>query len=778
MRRRGIASAAALLASVALLGTWPRANVERPRVPGHCAIPRVAPHATAVEPGLRGLPGAAPAAAPAAAARPRRRHVTFFRAPSRGGDLGAIARALLEEHREELGLDDVPGTLEVVREFDSLSGRHLRLAQTVAGVPVFGAEVSAHVTRDGRPLLVQAEVEPVEGAATAATVSADEAAAAASAWVTDDERPAPVETKPPRLVILPEGRRGRLAWRVDVRTESESARVFVDAGDGEVVRSDSLRVGGTGSGVVFDPNPVYSLRNGSLKDSQDKDSAALATALRVVQLPRLDGSGYLRGTWADATSTSDPTYSAALNWSSITRSDPAFEQVMAYYHVDGVQARYQELGLTNVNAERQNVDARAFSADQSLYDVFDDVIRLGTGGVDDAEDADIIRHEYGHATQFAQVEDFGLTDEGGAMGEGFGDFLAASFHENDPAFDPLVGGWDAVSYSSARPPYLRRVDTGKRYPDDFRGEQHADGEIWSQFLWDLKALIGSDEALRVVLESHFLLTPGARFTQGANAVLLANEAVRGGADDVAIRDLLDDRGIHHTVPLADPPADDAFEDNDDVDHATALVPGVLPALVSIDEDWYRLDVAPNRRWQARTIETGEHRGLEVELYARSPVSSVNERVAWSATSGAVESVDASAAAAGATYFVRIHHAAPGARAIAYDLAVLDTDLIALVPGRATPVSLTAHAPAVFRVDVPASKAGRKLRVQAQSKRRRGTLPEIRVTSPTGVVAVEFGTGRAQGARASVPLVETGSWVVEVRSREALAGGVRLRARFD
>ncbi len=44
-------------------------------------------------------------------------------------------------------------------------------------------------------------------------------------------------------------------------------------------------------------------------------------------------------------------------------------------------------------------------------------LTFGTGGVDDAEDAGIIAHEYGHSIQDNQVPGFGSSAEGGAMGE-------------------------------------------------------------------------------------------------------------------------------------------------------------------------------------------------------------------------------------------------------------------------------------------------------------------------------------------------------------------------
>ena len=55
----------------------------------------------------------------------------------------------------------------------------------------------------------------------------------------------------------------------------------------------------TGTGRVFLPNPVAALQDQSLTDQKDADYAALQPAYRIVTLTNLDGSGYLRGDWAN-----------------------------------------------------------------------------------------------------------------------------------------------------------------------------------------------------------------------------------------------------------------------------------------------------------------------------------------------------------------------------------------------------------------------------------------------------------------------------------------------
>jgi hypothetical protein len=714
--------------------------------------------------------------------------VLFPDAAPRPGPLPEVARALLAEHRGELGLVAMPGELRTKREFDTLSGHHLRLEQVLHGVPVFGSEVAAHVAPDGRPLLLHADVFPLEGAVTTPSVTATEAREAVREFLQElaDDGPgadlddAAVETREPRLVLLPEGRAARLVWRVEARTDEESSRVFVDALDGEVVRADDLRYSHEGTGRVFDPNPVFTRRDPSLKDGNDRATPVLNAQTRVVTLPRLDGTGRLVGAWADLTPTLDAPASASLDWTGLTREHPGFEAVMAYFHIDRLQQRLQDLGVTRANAGPQRVDAHALRGDQSYFDYFADLIALGDGGVDDGEDADVILHEYGHALQFDQVADFGLSDEGAAVGEGFGDFLAAAVHAvGDTVYDPLVASWDATSYSSANPPYLRRVDRSKKYPKDFVREVHGDGEIWSRFLWDLRALVGTDDALRVTVESHFFLTPLARFVHAANAVLVANVALRGGRDDASIRALLDARGLQYSVTTAPPPAEDGFEPNNTAAEAAPVWTGTHAQLLLADDDWYRLEVPPGRRLVVTVAFDPLAVNVDLELF-----TSAGAPVMTSEGLGGVERVEVGAGPGGPVeVLLRVFHG-PGARLPAgYDLTVTETDLVALRPGRTELLSAQSGVRQAFRVVVPPEKvgAGRHLRVVAKGRGprpARRVRPELRVYDPSGAVLVDFGEGRLpSGARARVPADQPGSFAVEVEPRDARSGRYSLKVRL-
>ena len=157
----------------------------------------------------------------------------------------------------------------------------------------------------------------------------------------------------------------------------------------------------TGSGRVFLPNPVAELQDQSLTDQKDADYAALQPAYHAVTLTNLDGSGYLSGDWANIVSETGNAAYSPTNTFSYNRHQDEFEQVMAYYWVTEAQKYIQSLGFGTtrrpVNMESQDVRINQYGADNSFSWDKKDLLRFGKGGVDDAEDAEVILHEYGHA---------------------------------------------------------------------------------------------------------------------------------------------------------------------------------------------------------------------------------------------------------------------------------------------------------------------------------------------------------------------------------------------
>ena len=306
----------------------------------------------------------------------------------------------------------------------------------------------------------------------------------------------------------------------------------------------------TGSGTAFLPNPVAELQNQSLTDQKDADYPALDAAYHSVTLHDLDGSGRLVGKWANVVSeTGTPAYSPT-NEFKYRRDDDRFEQVMAYHWVTEAQRYIQSLGfgstLRPVNKESQDLRINQWGADNSFSWDKKDMMKFGKGGVDDAEDAEVILHEYGHAIQDSQQVPFGYggSVEAGSIGEGFADYWAVTVSNViSPTPDaPCVADWDSVSYTSTTPHCLRRTDTNLHYPENLDGRVHHDGMIWSRALWDIRGVLGHVKTDTIVLEGHF----GQRdptMPQLAQSTVAAAQRLYGAAEANAVRAAFQARGI-------------------------------------------------------------------------------------------------------------------------------------------------------------------------------------------------------------------------------------------
>jgi hypothetical protein len=429
-----------------------------------------------------------------------------------------------------------------------------RYSQEVDGIPVVGAGAVVVDPADGPAALLFDKTDPsIDAPGEPAISRATAEAAAANAIGLRRAWSAPSS----RLVILED----TLAWEV-----SQAARrplgdfvVTVDAASGEVLDRFNMIREATGSAQVFVPNPVVT-NDGytGLRDRKDKDYPALNNLREPVDLENInDGQNCLRGDWVNVKvgKKKKKVCKATLNWDGVTRASNKFEALMAYHHVDQAQTYIQSFGLLPINAESQNVIVDSFKDDNSFYLPSKDRIEMGTGGVDDGEDAEVFVHEYGHAVQDAQNPDAFRSNsvQAGAQGEGFGDYFAEAYATERTGFDDewshCVMEWDATSYDTLAPGSyppgicLRRTDTlnTRSQQQDLcedlgapRNEIHCIGEVWSSALTDLRELIGDEAGSsvmdNVVLVSHQLLPPAPTFNDASEALIAADEFEYGAGD--------------------------------------------------------------------------------------------------------------------------------------------------------------------------------------------------------------------------------------------------------
>jgi Zn-dependent metalloprotease len=201
-----------------------------------------------------------------------------------------------------------------------------------------------------------------------------------------------------------------------------------------------------------------------------------------------------------------------------------------------------------VNQRQVPVRIDQFGGDNSFFRDTKTDITYGKGGVDDAEDAEVIVHEYGHSVQHAQVPDFGTNLESGSIGEAFSDYLAVvvtSWAAGVPTKTPeaCVADWDSTSYTSTVPHCLRRVDGTKHYPEDVDGEVHDDGEIWSSALWAIHQALGDVKASTLIVDAQFSFAKDTSFRDAALATVAAAQRLYGTSAATVARNAFHARGL-------------------------------------------------------------------------------------------------------------------------------------------------------------------------------------------------------------------------------------------
>lgn len=316
---------------------------------------------------------------------------------------------------------------------------------------------------------------------------------------------------------------------------------------------------------VFDPNPVAAIDDPSLQDRNDAAGAVPEFAYELVEVD-LDGP-HVRLVDRQAPTVPPPASETLFN-----REEDGFEHVNAYFHLDRTQRYLQSLGYVgerSIVPYAIEVDAHAANGgDNSFFvpsftRIGEGTLFYGTGGTDDAEDADLVVHEYMHAMlEWIAPQTFGgaFASESRALSEGLGDYWSFSQHvarRRASGRDPYCfADWDARCWEddpSERCAYapgtdcLRRLDSMKTMADYDRGDssgvEHRNGAIWSSALREIHEQLGKTITDTVVLESLFDVPPHPTFAVAARKLMEADRLLYGGVHADVICAAMTARGI-------------------------------------------------------------------------------------------------------------------------------------------------------------------------------------------------------------------------------------------
>lgn len=414
--------------------------------------------------------------------------------------------------------------------------------QKVGGLPVFGAEAVVVVPPGSDSIVVSdTTAGGVSWARPGGAISSADAIAAARSATGAKKLRAEGSAK-----LGLDKRSGDLIWQVSLPSAKPLADfvVDIDARTGEKVRSKDVLKHATGAAAIFNPNPVVQQGSYSgLKDKNDKDTTLL-TSLRVpVTLERIidNAKGCLKGQYVEALIGPKGKKACApgYDFSAFTRSKDQFEAAMAYFHIDRTRLYADSLALSEpLRSKRQKAYVNAIPDDNSYYSGQTHQLVLGEGGVDDAEDADVIVHEYGHSLQDQAAPRSLQSQQGGSIGEGFGDYMAAVMSElttGPNPFSTCIFDWDGVSYSSTGCGRDASVTVNiKSAQKKCQKEIHCVGQVVAATLFELRTNLGNDTngqsiVDRVVLQANFTNSRGTTFKSFAKGILAADQLLYAGA---------------------------------------------------------------------------------------------------------------------------------------------------------------------------------------------------------------------------------------------------------
>lgn len=463
----------------------------------------------------------------------------------------------------------------------SKAATHVRLQQTYQNIPVYGGEIVVSLNdQDEITMVVNEQKQRIylQNLNPSLTSSAAIQQAARFLEIKADERPTG-ETRA-ELMVFDNGKQDKLIYKVIYAVINKRLQgdyeILVDAHSGEIIRSrnqikryrpdshthsdnhpqDTQPKKATSTGYVYLTDPLSALGRTygttGLTDNGDQTSPQLDSARSLVTLNHLtevNGKFSLENeyvTFFDNNNNNDTIpLLADSDGFRFDRSQKEFEAVMVHYHISHIRHTLKALGFdinpNNLQSTAVRVDPHGTNDDNSFFSPSQDLLVWGDGGVDDAEDADVIWHEFGHALQDFIVAGFQGND---GLGEGFSDYWAQTWSRDQMQWNSNDNEYHWVYNWDGHNPFWggRTTITSKKYPADLTGNIYEDGQIWAHALMQIREQAGSEVTDVIVVQSHYYLAANATQAENAEAILQASTDLYDGAYNDIILSVFQDVG--------------------------------------------------------------------------------------------------------------------------------------------------------------------------------------------------------------------------------------------
>ena len=518
------------------------------------------------------------------------RYLYNLRIDGYSGNAEQIARAYLNDFAQQFGIDVTQESLRIFTAKTTRGGTSVMFDQMINGIPVYDSRIVITLNKRNQITFATSMYRPVSRSLfTTALLSSSQAKQLGRDYLQITGKM--IGPDKSELMYFESADQGFvLSWRIILPTENPMGdwELFVDANSGEIIHARDMMMYHDGQGLVWDPDPLTTAGveyGGDYIDNSDANSGALndersSVILRDITLE--DGLYKLEGPYAVLADRESPTDafpeladSSAFNF---TRNDQSFESVMVYYHIDlSTRRLILDLGYDEPTQHNFQVDPHGLSGDDnSHYVPSDNFCAFGEGGVDDAEDADVIWHEHAHSFQTNLTGGMSYTGETMSLQEGSSDYWAASYSRyiNDYNWG-FVFTWDGHNEFWDG----RRCDLDWIYPDDYV-TGHNGGQIWSSALMTIWEQIGRDATDTDFIETHYIWGSSPGLQDAAQAFIQADENVYGGVHKGIIIDVFDAYGLvdkaDYIASITHTPLGDSEQSSAGYDVIATIIAGADP----------------------------------------------------------------------------------------------------------------------------------------------------------------------------------------------------------
>ena len=281
-------------------------------------------------------------------------------------------------------------------------------------------------------------------------------------------------------------------------------------------------------GLVFNPDPITTAHvayGGLYTNHNDSDVAVLNAQRKEVNFAaEFDSNSRifsLNSHYIQLQSNTAPATSMTPDFS-YTRAHSQFEDVMVFYHLNIMRSYLHDMGFT-MGDTPVIVDPHGTTADNSWFSQ-PHYLTFGTGGIPDAQDADVIIHEYTHFLSYWANKSGSSTGERGSLDEGISDYNASSYSRSIDDYN-----WQKVYNFDGNNPaygwYGRVVNDFTIYPA--KPTVNVSGiyqycETWSSALMSIFTDLGRGVTDSLAFESLYSYGRSTTLKQAAQLVINAD----------------------------------------------------------------------------------------------------------------------------------------------------------------------------------------------------------------------------------------------------------------